>query len=136
MSLFGVQSVAVLSPLLEQGLAEANENVLSACLRALDVLQRRCFLSAPLTIAFLNRALDLTAHPSARIRQACVAYITGFARIGLQRSAVAMAAPLDDRSIEATGEGRSGATLSAGHYGIATVYSHLAAPEVADNVFA
>ena len=69
MGLFGSQSVSLLGPLLEQGLRDEHETVLGACLRALGFLQRRGLFSTPLITEFLKHALDLTAHPSAYIRQ-------------------------------------------------------------------
>lgn len=68
-SCFGPQSVTVLRPLLEQGLADPHETALVACLRALGHLERRRVLSAPVIIIFLRRVLALTPHPSAHIRQ-------------------------------------------------------------------
>ncbi len=61
--------MAVLRPLLEQGLSDPDETVLAACLRALGHLQSRHLLSGPDSIAFLQKALALTAHPAAHIRQ-------------------------------------------------------------------
>uniref|UniRef100_A0A0X3PQZ9 non-specific serine/threonine protein kinase n=2 Tax=Schistocephalus solidus TaxID=70667 RepID=A0A0X3PQZ9_SCHSO len=78
--LFGAQSVGVLRSLLEQGLSDPDDNVLEACLRTLCHLLRRRLLNGPLSVAFLQRVLSLTAHPAQSIRQVCVAYITTFAR--------------------------------------------------------
>ncbi|CDS39711.1 phosphoinositide 3 kinase regulatory subunit 4 [Echinococcus multilocularis] len=153
-SCFGPQSVTVLRPLLEQGLADPHEIALAACLRVLGHLERRHVLGAPVTIAFLQRVLALTAHPAAHIRQACIAYVTAFARAGLKALTVAPNGPLDDHTIETT-EGcaaREGGTgvhdrrpyacsidlerFAGGKYGIATVYAHLSRREVTEDIFA
>ncbi|KAH9282501.1 Phosphoinositide 3-kinase regulatory subunit 4 [Echinococcus granulosus] len=147
-SCFGPQSMTVLRPLLEQGLADPHEIALAACLRVLGHLERRHVLGAPVTIAFLQRILALTAHPAAHIRQACIAYVTAFARTGLKALTVAPNGPLDDHTIETT-EGGTGVhdhrpytcsidleRFAGGKYGIATVYAHLFTREVTEGIFA
>lgn len=79
-SLLGAQSVSVIHPLLEQGLIDPDETVIESCMQALTQLLRQSLLSAPLAVSFLSRALALTAHPTVRLRQSAVAYITCFAR--------------------------------------------------------
>ncbi|VDP94129.1 unnamed protein product [Echinostoma caproni] len=79
-SLVGAQSVSVIHPLLEQGLIDPDETVIEACMQALTHLLRQSLLSAPIAVSFLSRALALTAHPTVRLRQSAVAYITCFAR--------------------------------------------------------
>lgn len=59
----------LLRPLLEGGLADGNETILSACLRSLVCLQRDGLLDPILASGFIPRVLNLTAHPSAHIRQ-------------------------------------------------------------------
>ncbi|KAL5110869.1 Phosphoinositide 3-kinase regulatory subunit 4 [Taenia crassiceps] len=153
-SCFGPQSVAVLRPLLEQGLADPHETALFACLRALGHLERRRVLGAPAAIVFLQRVLDLTPHPAACIRQACIAYVTAFARVGLKALNIAPDEPLDDRTIEAAEgcadqEGHNGIhtfrsylrsidleRFAGGKYGIAAVYAHLSTREIAEGIFA
>ncbi|VDM17326.1 unnamed protein product [Hydatigera taeniaeformis] len=149
-SCFGPQSVTVLRPLLEQGLADPHETALVACLRALGYLERRRVLSAPITIVFLHRVLALTPYPAAHIRQACIAYVTAFARNGLKALTVAPNEPLDDHTIETTAiEGKNDIHVyrshncsidlerfAGGKYGIATVYAHLFTREVAEGIFA
>uniref|UniRef100_A0A5K3F786 non-specific serine/threonine protein kinase n=1 Tax=Mesocestoides corti TaxID=53468 RepID=A0A5K3F786_MESCO len=142
--IFGAQSVTVLRPLLEQGLSDPNETVLDACLRALGHLQRRGLLSGPASIAFLRRALALTAHPSAHIRQACIAYVTAFARVCTDASSNPTFGPLDDRSIETASSLHNPlassvsdlAKFAAGKCGLASLYAHLATDEVNKRIFA
>ncbi|VDK37365.1 unnamed protein product [Taenia asiatica] len=153
-SCFGPQSVTVLRPLLEQGLADPHETALVACLRALGHLERRRAIGAPVTVVFLQRVLALTPHPAAHIRQACIAYVTAFARVGLKALTIAPNGPLDDHTIEVTegcadheGDGsvlarRSYACsvdlerFADGKYGIAAVYAHLSTREITEGIFA
>ncbi|THD22235.1 Phosphoinositide 3-kinase regulatory subunit 4 [Fasciola hepatica] len=85
-SLLGAQSVSVIHPLLEQGLLDPDEMVIESCMQALTDLLRQSLLSAPLAVSFLSRALALTAHPTVRLRQSAVAYITCFARRAVRSS--------------------------------------------------
>ncbi|VEL15026.1 unnamed protein product [Protopolystoma xenopodis] len=73
--LAGSQCVAVLRPLLEQGLLDPSECVLEACLHALTHLLYRRLLGPVYSLSFLNQCLCLTSHPTMRIRQAAVAFI-------------------------------------------------------------
>ncbi|CAH8557711.1 unnamed protein product [Heterobilharzia americana] len=81
--LIGAQSVTILRSLLEQGLIDPDDMVIEECLKCLINLLRRRLLSAPIAVSFLTRALALTTHPSLRIRQASIAYITTFARLAV-----------------------------------------------------
>nr|CAH8849108.1 unnamed protein product [Trichobilharzia regenti] len=85
-TLIGAQSVTILRSLLEQGLIDPDDMVIEECLKCLINLLRRRLLSAPIAVSFLTSALALTAHPSLRIRQACIAYITTFARLAVNFS--------------------------------------------------
>lgn len=86
--------------------------------------------------------------------QACIAYVTAFARVGLKALTIEPNGPLDDHTIEET-EGctdreddggvhaRRSYTCSidlerfaGGKYGIAAVYAHLSTPEVTEGIFA
>ncbi|BHF63741.1 phosphoinositide-3-kinase, regulatory subunit 4 [Sparganum proliferum] len=157
--LFGAQSVGVLRSLLEQGLSDPDDTVLEACLRTLCHLLRRRLLNGPLSVAFLQRVLSLTAHPAQAIRQACVAYITAFARSvtrpypavtgggGVEDPSLSLRQPLlndKDESLELAVTEQSGLSSSTdpefarfvnGDCGLASLYARLFNTEVNEAVF-
>ncbi|KAL7064668.1 hypothetical protein AAHC03_04617 [Spirometra sp. Aus1] len=157
--LFGAQSVGVLRSLLEQGLSDPDDTVLEACLRTLCHLLRRRLLNGPLSVAFLQRVLSLTAHPAQAIRQACVAYITAFARSvtrpypaatggrGVEDPSLSLRQPLlndKDESLELAVTEQSSLSSSPdpefarfinGDCGLASLYARLFNTEVNEAVF-
>ncbi|KAM7538443.1 hypothetical protein Aperf_G00000064096 [Anoplocephala perfoliata] len=140
-SLCGGQSVPLLRPLLESGLADGNETILSTCLRSLVCLQRDGQMDPILASGFIPRVLNLTAHPSAHIRQCCIAFITAMARPALRELHNAAAGPLNDLTVETQFNEEddnvfAGLNLfSQGLMGFADIHAVLGTPEIIETYF-
>ncbi|VDL62853.1 unnamed protein product [Hymenolepis diminuta] len=127
-SLCGEQSVSLLQPLLEGGLADGNEIILSACLRSLVALQRDGLLEPLITMEFIPRC--------------CIAYVTAIARSALRDLSNPAFGPLNDLTIEAQFNEKEdpnvflGLTLfSQGMMGLADLHATLGTPEIRETYF-
>nr|CUU97355.1 hypothetical transcript [Hymenolepis microstoma] len=141
-SLCGEQSVPLLQPLLESGLADGNEIILSACLRSLVTLQRDGLLEPLIAMEFIPRVLNLTAHPLTHIQECCIAYITALARPALKDLTNPKLSPLNDLTIEAQFNEKEdpdvflGLSLfSQGMMGLADLHATLGTPEIRETYF-
>ncbi|VDO03286.1 unnamed protein product [Rodentolepis nana] len=147
-NLCGEQSVSLLQPLLESGLADGNEIILSACLRSLVTLQQDGLLEPLIAMEFIPRVLNLTAHPLAHIREAsslylcCIAYVTALARPALKDLTNPKLSPLNDLTIEAQFTENEepdvflGLSLfSQGMMGLADLHATLGTPEIRETYF-
>lgn len=133
-TLIGAQSVTVLRSLLEQGLIDPDEIVIEACLQSLTHLLRRRLLSAPIAVSFLNKSVALTAHPTIRIRQSAVAFITAFARLATNVKNPSTKSNPDEQFVKCAADG----TMNQFWPGIcstASVYARLVNLEVQHIVF-